>query len=435
VTTADERHAHRLPTSVVPSHYDLAFAPDLDSASFTGSAAAHVTVHQPAPRTVHARFTGELNDKLVGFYRSTFTDEHGVDHAPSPAPSSSPPTPGGPSRAGTSPPSRPPTPSPSTSPTTCSRCPTRPRSTVERIDGRVKRVRFATTMSCPPTWWRSWSVRWRPPTVDVDGVPLRAIAPPGKPTSPASPLEVGAFALRFLADWYGIPYPGDKVDLSPARLRLRRHGEPGLHHLPREPAARRRGRGHPGRAAERVADVIAHELAHMWFGDLVTMKWWNGIWLNEAFATFMEMLTCDAFRPDWERWDDFGSGALAAFDTDSLATTRPIEYEVVTAEDCRGHVRRAHLREGRLGRAHAPSSTSARRSARRQPLPVHPRVRNTETGDLWDAIEEATGDTGAPRSWTAGSSRATASTRAGPARPAPRPSPASRSAPPPGGPR
>ena len=48
---------------------------------------------------------------------------------------------------------------------------------------------------------------------------------------------------------------------------------------------------------ERVADVISHEIAHMWFGDLVTMRWWNGIWLNEAFATLMELLCVDHFRP------------------------------------------------------------------------------------------------------------------------------------------
>ena len=56
-----------------------------------------------------------------------------------------------------------------------------------------------------------------------------------------------------------------------------------------------------------MVDVISHELAHMWFGDLVTMRWWNGIWLNEAFATFMEMLATDAFRPAWDRWVAFGA--------------------------------------------------------------------------------------------------------------------------------
>src|SRR5207253_2651580 len=79
---------------------------------------------------------------------------------------------------------------------------------------------------------------------------------------------------------------------------------------------------------QNVADVIHHELAHMWFGDLVTMKWWNGIWLNEAFATFMEMKCTDAYRPDWERWVNFGLSRTAAFDVDSLSSTRPIEFDV-----------------------------------------------------------------------------------------------------------
>jgi puromycin-sensitive aminopeptidase len=83
----------------------------------------------------------------------------------------------------------------------------------------------------------------------------------------------------------------------------------------------------------RVADVVAHENAHMWFGDLVTMTWWNGLWLNEAFATFMEMLAVEAWKPEWKRWDSFGVERAAAFVVDGLHSTRPIEYPVRAPKD------------------------------------------------------------------------------------------------------
>ena len=125
-----------------------------------------------------------------------------------------------------------------------------------------------------------------------------------------------------------------------------------------------------------VVDVIAHELAHMWFGDLVTMAWWNGIWLNEAFATFMEMKCSAAFRPEWERWMHFGRERSSAFDTDALATTRPIEFPVHSPADAEGMFDVAHVPEGLRRRPHARAVPRRGRVPRRHPpLPADPPVR------------------------------------------------------------
>ena len=104
---------------------------------------------------------------------------------------------------------------------------------------------------------------------------------------------------------------------------------------------------------ERVADVVSHENAHMWFGDLVTMQWWNGLWLNEAFATFMEMLAVDAWKPEWRRWDSFTVSRAAAMQVDGLKSTRPIEFPSRETGRSGRHVRRADLRKRRVGAAHA----------------------------------------------------------------------------------
>src|SRR5581483_6641960 len=167
----------------------------------------------------------------------------------------------------------------------------------------------------------------------VGATPLRVWCVPGKRRLAAFGQEIGAASLAFFEGYYGRDYPGDKLDLvaipdfaagAMENLGAITFRETAL--LVDEAAATHAER-------ERVADVVAHENAHMWFGDLVTMEWWNGLWLNEAFATFMEMLAVDAWKPQWQRWTTFGVSRSSALTVDGLRSTRPIEFPVEAPHD------------------------------------------------------------------------------------------------------
>ena len=433
---------NRLPTTVVPSHYDLELAPDLEAATFAGTAEVTLIVTEPVdelilhaldleiseawlegaegeridatatfdtpsetatlalsataapgPWTLHTTFTGELNDKLVGFYRSTFTDDAGATHTLACTQFES-------THARRSFPCWD---EPAFKSTFAIRlvvddglfAVSNARETaVDQLPDGRKRVHFAPTMYMS-TYLVAFVVGPLEATdvVDVDGVPLRVIAVPGKGDLTPFALEIGAFSLRYLSDWYGISYPGDKLDL----IAIPDFAFGAMENLGcvtfRETALLLDAGRSTQAELQRVADVVAHEIAHMWFGDLVTMGWWNGIWLNEAFATFMEMMTTDAFRPEWQRWTDFGLARSAAFDTDSLTSTRAIEYEVVTAADAEGMFDVLTYEKGasvvRMLQQYLGEDRF--QAGIRHYLEAHSYA-NTETTDLWDAIEEATGE-------------------------------------------
>src|SRR5207253_9053756 len=101
-------------------------------------------------------------------------------------------------------------------------------------------------------------------------------------------------SLRFFEAYYGLPYPGDKLDL----LAIPDFAAGAMENLGavtfRETALLVNEAAASHTELERIADVVAHEIAHMWFGDLVSMAWWNGIWLHEAFAAFIEHLVVAA---------------------------------------------------------------------------------------------------------------------------------------------
>ena len=230
------------------------------------------------------------------------------------------------------------------------------------------------------------------PPRTVDGVPIRVWALPGRVALAAYGLDVGAFALHFLREFYGVPYPGDKLDLigvpdfaSGAMENLGAVIFRETNVLVDEPRAS---------LAElrSVADNVAHEVAHMWFGDLVTMTWWDGLWLNEAFATFMALLVVDAWRPAWERWITFAVARADALEIDGLSATRPVEYAVRTPTEAESMFDTLTYKKGsailRMMERHL--GTEVFRRGVRAYLTKH-RFANAQTRDLWAALGEASG--------------------------------------------
>ncbi|TDJ01031.1 MAG: M1 family peptidase [Deltaproteobacteria bacterium] len=144
---------------------------------------------------------------------------------------------------------------------------------------------------------------------------------------------------------------------------------------------------------KRVAEVIAHELAHMWYGNLVTMAWWDDLWLNEAFATWMAFRVIDDWQPDWQMWLDFEHHRAAAYALDSLTNTHPIYTDVKTPEEATENFDAITYEKGasvvRMLERWLGSSVF-RRGVRRY-IRRH-RESNARAADLWQALEQVSGE-------------------------------------------
>ncbi len=339
------------------------------------------------------RFRGSLNDKLAGFYRSTYTDSDGQEHV----------------LASTQ--------FESTDARRAFPCWDEPEfkavysvtmtvpdglvalsnSAIEResasVTPRKRDVVFSDTIKMS-TYLVAFVVGEfeNGEAVTAAGTRLQVWSVKGKRALTSYARDAGAFALAYFADYYGIPYPGAKLDLIAipdfAAGAMENFGAVTF----RETALLVDEGTATKSELERVAIVVAHELAHMWFGDLVTMRWWNGIWLNEAFATFMEMLAVDAWKPEWETWLSFGADRAGALLIDGLRSTRPIEFVVHRPDEARAMFDVLTYQKGaavlRMLQQYLGEDTF--RKGVGSYLRAHA-YGSTETGDLWDALEEASG--------------------------------------------
>ena len=166
---------------------------------------------------------------------------------------------------------------------------------------------------------------------EADGIPIRVCGTPEQKGRGHFALRAAESALNYYDHYFGIKYPYGKLDII---------GVPDFSAGAMENTACIIGRDllyfvDPKSSSyflQKVVaqDGVAHEMAHQWFGDLVTMKWWDDLWLNEGFATWMSAKPIAAWKPEWNMATDDVQSAAEAMAVDSLSSTHPIHQEVQT---------------------------------------------------------------------------------------------------------
>ncbi len=433
----------KLPTAVRPTNYDLTLEPDIDAFTFSGSESINIEVLEPVSEivlnsaeievqsvcvalpdgtsndaasmsfneemetltisfddqlpvgeaTLDIEFAGELNDKLRGFYRSSYRDQDGNQRW----------------MAATQ--------FESTDARRAFPCwdepaikatfdvtltvsheleaisNTEPVSTTVSEDGK-KTVRYAPT-PVMSTYLLAFVVGDIACVQDTtgDGVLMRVWATRGNENKGRFALETSMALLDYFHDYFGVPYPLSKLD----HIALPDFAAGAMENWGaityREVALLVDPEGSSAGTREVVAAIISHEMAHQWFGDLVTMEWWDDLWLNESFASWMGDKAVDYLHPEWEMWTQFlTNDTNDALNLDGLRNSHPIEQEVNNPAEI-GQLFDA-ISYSKGGSVLRMLEHYLGEEAFREGLRIYIKRHaygNARTRDLWNALGEASG--------------------------------------------
>jgi aminopeptidase N len=365
--------AQRLPDAVVPDSYDLQFVPDLSSATFSGEETIHVHLQKPAtsvtlnsaeieikeasiksadfrqaaffktddksetatitvpstvpagPAEIHIRFTGILNDKLRGFYlsktprrRYAVTQFEATD-ARRAFPCFDEPA---------------------------YKAVFRITLVVDKNDTAISNGSIISDTPGPQPGKHTLQFSDSPKMSSylvammvgdfacvegsADQIPIRVCAVPEKKNLLSFALLSAENNLKFYDTYFETAYPYHKLDI----IAFPDFSAGAMENVAaityRETLLTIDDKSASVGAHQAVVGVLAHEMAHMWFGDLVTMQWWNDIWLNEGFATWMSAKPGESWKPEWHGERDEIEETLTALSTDSITSVRPIRANAET---------------------------------------------------------------------------------------------------------
>jgi aminopeptidase N/puromycin-sensitive aminopeptidase len=364
--------AQRLPGGVTPSHYSLSFDIHFANNSFDGDESIDVMLASPSksitlnaleidfhevtvtaggktqtatvatdeknematftvpeeisagPATLHIKYTGKLNDKLRGLYLSTYKGrKYAVTQMESTDARVAFPSFDEPAYKATF---------------DISAIVDKGDTAISNNEvvsdepgpGDQHTIKFATSPKMSSYLVALTVGDWKCEHDQVDGITIGVCTVPGRESLTRFPLDATKAILHYYNNYYGIKYPLKKLDEIAVPDFQAGAMENWGAIIYRETALLVDEKTGSFGAKQGVTDVIAHEVAHQWFGDLVTMQWWDDIWLNEGFATWMTPHPVAAWKPDWLVDQSVVNGTLNALATDGVQNTRPIHQEAST---------------------------------------------------------------------------------------------------------
>jgi len=267
-----------------------------------------------------------------------------------------------------------------------------PITKTEKLAGGLQRVNFATTPKMSSYLLVLVAGELERTTGTQDGIEIGIVTTEGKQGSAAYALSASQQILRYYNDYFGVKSPLPKLDqiATPGGFGGAMENWGGI--VYNEANLLFDPKQNPDSTKQRAYSIIAHETAHQWFGDLVTMAWWDNLWLNEGFASWMAAKATDKFNPDWRVWLAANGEREAAMSLDARKTTHPIQQSVANESQATDAFDVITYQKGQsfLRMLETYLGEDAFRQGIRAYMAKH-QYGNTTTADLWAALAKASG--------------------------------------------